>query len=317
MNASPNNTDRLSLLETFVRIVEAGSISAAATQLDSTPPTISRRLQALERELGLQLLARSSRSMTLTEDGERCYQRAKSLLAEWAEFESDVRGEDDEPRGNLRVVVPHAFGQAKLVDALGDFLERYPGISIEWTLHDRTPDFVANKVDCAIHAGEVTTESAVAVLLAEVPRIVAASPRLLGKQLPMHANELANLPWIGQHPYSRDRVELREAESSEAVEVRFRPRVITDNLFALRSAALRGLGVCVASEWVLREDIDRGDLVHIAPTWQAAPLPLWLVYPRLQHTPARVRHFLAAMRAAVPVALSGEVLRKRGRDGGR
>src|SRR5262249_40199015 len=123
MNASPNNTDRLSLLETFVRIVEAGSISAAATQLDSTPPTISRPLQALERELGLQLLARSSRSMTLTEDGERCYQRAKSLLAEWAEFESDVRGEDDEPRGNLRVVVPHAFGQAKLVDALGDFLE--------------------------------------------------------------------------------------------------------------------------------------------------------------------------------------------------
>lgn len=102
--------DRLALMQTFVRIVEAGSLSAAALQMNATQPTISLRLKALEASLGLTLLHRTTHAMTLTEAGARYFERAKDLLAAWGEFESGLRGVIDEPQGMLRVVAPHAFG---------------------------------------------------------------------------------------------------------------------------------------------------------------------------------------------------------------
>src|SRR5688572_3703694 len=102
--APTGTTDRIALMQTFVRIVEAGSLSAAAAQLGSTQPTVSRRLQALERSLGVRLLRRSTHAMKLTEDGERCFERAKELLANWEAFEAELRGAGDEPEGSLRVI---------------------------------------------------------------------------------------------------------------------------------------------------------------------------------------------------------------------
>lgn len=107
--------DRIDLLRTFIRIVDAGSLSAAATQLGTTQPTVSRRLQALERSLGLQLLNRSTHRMQLTGDGERCYGFARQVLESWGEMEAELLGARDDPRGTLRVQVPHAFGQNQLV----------------------------------------------------------------------------------------------------------------------------------------------------------------------------------------------------------
>ena len=126
--------DRLELMQTFVRIVEAGNLSAAAVLLGTTQPTVSRRLQSLEKALGLRLLQRSTHTMRLTQDGERCYARAKELLASWAAFESDLRGASDEPEGMLRVVAPHAFGQERLVRPLTAYLQRYPRMRVEWLL---------------------------------------------------------------------------------------------------------------------------------------------------------------------------------------
>src|SRR5213596_3525491 len=103
--------DRIELMKTFVQIVEAGSFSAAAAQLATTQPTVSRRLQALERSLGVRLLRRSTHGIGLTEDGERCLDRARRLLSDWQEFESDLKGVGEEPSGSLRIVAPHALGQ--------------------------------------------------------------------------------------------------------------------------------------------------------------------------------------------------------------
>ena len=106
---------RLDDLTVFVRTADRGSLSAAAVQLGSTQPTISRRLQWLEKLLGLRLLQRSTHAMKLTADGERCYAHAKALLESWAAVEADLRGAKDQPRGHLRVLAPHAFGQELLV----------------------------------------------------------------------------------------------------------------------------------------------------------------------------------------------------------
>ena len=298
--------DRLELMQTFVRIVEAGNLSAAAQQLGTTQPTISRRLQALEKSLGMKLLQRSTHSMRLTDDGERCFARAKELLAGWAAFESDLRGAREEPEGMLRVVAPHAFGQERLVRPLADYLQRYPRMKVEWLLHDDSTaqDFIAAGIDCAIQVGEVTDSSLVAIKLAEVPRIVVASPALLaGGPIPQTPAELAGLPWLALRTYYRHEIRLRRVGGEEEARLPIEPRLSTDSLYALRSAALMGLGVGVGSAWVMTEDLAAGRLVQLAPDWQAAPLPVSLVYPYSRFYPARLRGFVEVMRAALPNAI--------------
>ncbi len=299
VEAAPG-TDRLALLETFVRIVEAGSLSTAATQLGSTQPTVSRRLQALERSLGVKLLRRSTHAMTLTDDGARCYERARGLLASWQSFESEIRGASDEPAGLLRVVAPHAFGQQQLVVPLARYLRRYPRMTVEWLLHDRTPDFAAEDVDCAIHVGEVRDPSVVALRLGEVPRIVVAAPTVLGKARPAQPADLVRLPWLALRTYYRDEVTLTHTATGEEVRFAIRPRMLTDSLYALRTATVLGVGASVASAWLLGEDLSEGRLVHVAPEWRAAPLPVFLVYPPARHQAARLRRFIEAMQTALP-----------------
>ncbi|WP_426749695.1 LysR substrate-binding domain-containing protein [Myxococcus sp. Y35] len=306
--------DRLELMQTFVRIVEAGSLSSAAAQLGTTQPTVSRRLQALERSLGVRLIQRSTHAMKLTEDGARCYERAKELLASWEMFEADLRGASHEPEGTLRVVVPHAFGQQLLVEPLTEYLSRHARVSVEWLLHDRAVDFITEGIDCAIHVGEVHDPSVVALRVAEVPRIVVAAPSVLnGAPLPAHPGALAHLPWLSLRTFYRNEISLTHVSTGEVQPITFHPRLSTDSLYALRSAALKGLGACVASAWLLREDLAHGRLQHLVPSWQAAPLPMYLLYPHARFHPARLRQFVALMRETIPAALAAATHEGRAR----
>src|SRR5690606_16728275 len=216
-----------------VRIVEAGSLSAAAAQLGTTQPTVSRRLQALERALGLRLLQRSTHEMTLTADGERCLGHARALLAAWAGLEEDMQEAHVAPQGTLRVLVPHAFGQDQLVGPLVALLRQSPGLSVEWLLQDRWPDFASENLDCAVHVGQVSDPGVVARHVAEVPRIVVAAPGVAA-QMPASADvaALRSLPWLALRTYYRDEVMLTGADGAHC---RFpvRPRLSTDSLHAL------------------------------------------------------------------------------------
>lgn len=307
----PASGDRIELMQTFVRIVEAGSLSAAAEQMGTTQPTISRRLQALERSLGLRLLQRTTHHMGLTLDGERCYERARELLSSWASFESELRGAGDEPTGTLRVIVPHAFGQDRLIDPLAEYLARYPGMTVEWLLHDdrAIQDYIAAGIDCAIQVGEITDPGLVAVRLSEVPRIVAAAPSLLdGGPLPDDAGQLAELPWLALRTFYRNEVTLTHGSSGRKRRFPIAPRFSTDSLYALRNAMLRGIGVGIASAWVIEEDLARGDLVRLAPDWQAPSLPVSLVYPYARFYPARLRRFAEIVRQGA-AGIFGDVAR--------
>ncbi len=295
----------MALMQTFVRIVEAGSLSAAAAQMGTTQPTISRRLQTLERSLGLPLLQRSTHRMKLTEDGERCYERARELLANLEAFDADMRGTGDQPEGTLRVVVPHAFGQQQLVGPLSIYLQRYPKMAVEWLLSDREPNFIASGIDCAIHVGEVTDPTAVAIKLSEVRRIAVASPSVTEGRQPTHPSELAALPWLAIRTFYRDAVTLVHAGTGERWQLPIRPRMSTDSLYALRSAARAGMGVGVISAWMAADDIAQGRLTHLVPDWQAEPLPIYLVYPHARFYSSRLRRFIEVMRETVPAAMNG------------
>jgi DNA-binding transcriptional LysR family regulator len=302
------SADRFELMETFVRIVDAGNLSAAAMQLGTTQPTVSRRLQTLERSLGVRLLRRSTHSMTLTEDGQRCLERARELLASWHAFEADLRGAGDDPEGTLRVIAPHAFGQQQLVVPLAEYLRRYPHVNVEWLLHDRRPDFISEGIDCAVQVGQVDDQGAVAIRLAEVPRIVVAAPSLAARLPPVHApDDLARLPWLALRPYYRSELALTEIAGGREARVAIAPRMTTDSLYALRTAAVAGVGAAIASAWLVADELAQGRLVHIAPRWRAAPLPVYLVYPQARFYPARLRRFLDVIRAHAASAFTPPV----------
>jgi len=306
------NADRIELMQTFVRIVQAGSLSAAAAQMGTTQPTVSRRLQLLERSLGLRLLQRSTHAMKLTEDGERCYERARELLASWEAFETDLRAANKEVTGSLRVIVPHAFGQKQLIGPLAEFMRRYPGITIEWILHDRGGDFISEGIDCAIQVGEAIDPSVVAIKLAEVPRMMVAAPSLLARyDQPQHARDLSALPWVAIPTFYRREVLLTHSGTGEQCHVGIQPQLSSDSLYALANAAVEGLGVCLGSSWLMEEHLASGRLVQVLPEWQAAPLPVSIIYPYARFYPARLRHFVDTMRQAMPAAVSGAVFTRR------
>lgn len=299
--SSLSGIDRIELMQTFLRIVEAGSLSAAAVRLNTTQPTVSRRLQSLERLLGVKLLQRTTHIMKLTEDGERCFTHARALVERWQAIEDDLRGSAEEPKGTLRVLVPHAFGQDQMIAPLQEYLRNYPKMTVEWMLSDRRPEFIAEGIDCAVHVGAMTDPSVVAVLVAEVPRILIASPALL-KDRPVaeHPAALADFPWVALSTFYRQEVVLNNGQG-ETQRIDIRPQLLTDSLYALRHSVLAGMGIGIASSWVVKEDIEQGRLRHLCPAWHAAPLPVYLVYPYARFYPAKLRTFLALMREVLPV----------------
>ncbi len=297
--------DRFALLESFVRIVEAGSISTAAIQMGTTQPTLSRRLQSLEQALKLHLVIRNAHRFKLTEDGERCYERAKELLAAWDSFESDLRSSQAQVKGNLRILAPHAFGQHQLVLLLADFLKLNPELTVDWSLRDHLEDFAAQGFDCAIKVGEAPEGNVIAEKVGEVPRIVVAAPSLLAeREIDVEkAKDLTSLPWLALSTFYRHSIVLTHRESSATEKLILNPRMSTDSLYAIRTAAVEGLGVCVASAWLLADDIAVGRLVHLLPEWEAESLPVYLIYPAAPYYPMRLKKFVQAMREAVPISL--------------
>lgn len=293
--------DRVELMRTFVRIVETGSLSAAARQLNTTQATISRRLQSLEAMLGVKLVLRTTHAMKLTDDGERGYQHAKHIIDAWLALEDGLNVTDDEPVGMLRVRAPHAFGQQQLLTPLLSFLARYPNLSVEWMLNDKTVDFLGDNIDCAIRVGAEVDPATVSVLLAEVPRSVVATPALLAQFDSIAVPEqLSSLPWIAVNTFYQHNVSLTHQHRREPVTFPITPRLSTDSIYVARNAALAGLGVVVVSSWTVTEDIAQGRLVELVPDWQAAPLPVHLVYPWARYYPTRLRKFLELMKKVMP-----------------
>lgn len=306
--------DRIELLQTLLRIVDSGSLSAAARQLGTTQPTVSRRLQSLEQLLGCRLLHRTTHQLKLTEQGEQCYLQARELTQRWQALTAQLQGGDGSPQGLLRVRAPHAFGRDQLLQPLLSYLQRWPALAIDWQLNDREPDFLTEPLDCAIHVGALQQTNVIAIKLAEVPRIVVAAPQLLQQLSPQQQQALtgettdplvlAQLPWLAFSTYYRDAVTLQRPATATATtaecQIRFSPRFLSDNLYAVRQAAVAGLGAAVVSQWVVQDDLTSGHLVRLCQPWQAAALPIYLVYPPAPYYPARLRHFIDFIKQVLP-----------------
>jgi DNA-binding transcriptional LysR family regulator len=279
-------------MRSFVRVVEQQGFSAAADSLGLTPSAVSKLVSRLEERLGVRLLHRTTRRLSLTSEGEIYFARARQILADIEEVEAEVAKVRGAPRGRLQVNTSHGFGIHQLAPALPDFLTRYPEIAVELSLTDRMVDPVADHADITIRAGRVTDMTLTARKIAEYERTICASPAYLAARgTPRTPADLARHMCILMTFQSPSRWVFDARDGPENVEIA--PRIVTDNGDAALRLALEGAGIVRLADVIVGEPIRRGLLVPLlTDVHHVERLPLTALYLAGRHRLPKLRVFL-------------------------
>lgn len=287
--------DKLRAMQVFVRVVDAGSFTRAAQQLDLPKASVSQHVAQLEAHLRARLLQRTTRRLSLTADGRAYYERARALLDDVAELEAGIASAHGAPRGRLRVDVPAAYGRHALVPALPDFFARYPDITLELGSSDRPVDLLREGVDCVIRGGDVHDESLVGRRLDTFAVATCAAPAYLRRHgVPKHPTELRRHQLVGYFSAKTGRVFAMDfARGRARVEIDGPFRLALNDADSHLAAGLAGLGVLqvVRSRWV-DEQLRARALKPILADWTPEPLVQHVLYPSRRHLSARVRVFV-------------------------
>jgi DNA-binding transcriptional LysR family regulator len=287
--------DHLQAIRIFARVVETGGFSKAAASLQMPNATVSKWVQSLEVHLGVKLLERSTRKVSVTTDGSAYYERTRHLLAELDDVEATLGRSQANPRGWLRVDTGGAVASQLLIPALPQFRARYPDIRVQLSVTDRTADLVAENIDCAIR----TTADDPDLVTQPIGQLVwttCASPDFLAKRgTPKHPNDIAKwkLPVAGYF----------SATSGQTQALRFHrgaDRIVLDTVHcdvlvsesnAHLATALAGLGIVQTLDFMLRASVAQGQLVPILDKWRPDPVQVYLAYPPSRRYSTKVRVF--------------------------
>ena len=288
--------DRITLLETFVRIVDAGSISAAARDLGLSQPSASRQLAELESRLKTQLVRRTTHSLALTESGSELLVDARQLIDSWEALEEKRLSDNSEISGRLRIVAPVALGQRHLARIAWQFQQEHPAISINWQLEDQPIRFAEIGCDCWIKVGPVPDENLVVQSLGTIERLLVAAPSLLSTHgIPRGAKSAERLPLAALEPFEGGKIPLTHRDHRRLA---LRPPVQmrTNNILALKEAVLLGLGMAVLPRWFVAEELANAEIVDVLPGWRAPSLDLHVAYLPGRHQTLRLKAFLTMLR---------------------
>ncbi|HWQ40265.1 MAG TPA: LysR family transcriptional regulator [Burkholderiales bacterium] len=286
--------DRFHLMQLFVRIVEAGSFSAVAREMNMIQPTVSKQLTALEEKLGVRLLNRTTRKLSLTDAGREYYQRCKRILDEVQEMEAEVSELQNRPTGTLRVNAPVAFGQLYLLPLTFQFRRKYPGLAIELSLNDRYVDLIQEGFDVAIRFGELQDSQLVARHVGSSARVCVASPAYLGaKGWPKVPADLKNHNCITYTYLFGNEWHFDGPGGLQPVRVfgDFR----ANSGLTIRAAALEGIGIANIPAFLVREDIESGRLVQVLSDFGPAPVRISAVYASARLLSRKVKLFVDFM----------------------
>lgn len=289
--------DRLQAMRTFVAVVESGSLSAAATTLGVSLPTVSRVLGALERELGSRLIARTTRGLTETDGGRLYYERCRRILDDLRAADAAFQSHSKVPTGELRVTAPVTFGRQHVASCVAEFLERYPRLSVYLLLTDRCESLVEQRLDVAIRVATLHDQNLTAMRLGYVQRAVVGSPEYFGKHPPpVHPRELSRHNCLHFTHYLRAD-EWTFQEDGRAISVRVRGRLRANNQEALVDAVLAGAGLAVLPMWLVREAMDKGHLQRVLSEFERPRTPVHAVLPARGSPPNKVRAFIDFLNA--------------------
>lgn len=284
--------DTLRAMQAFVRAVELGTLSAAAREQGVTQPALSKIVAALERDMQVRLLERSTTRVVPTEQGKRFYTRATRVLEEYAEAVADARGLTQRPTGFLRINAPVALGQFRLNALVQQFLAEYPDIQIELILNDRFADLVEEGVDVALRLGGTLPPQAIARKIAQSPRALVAAPAYLAKHgtparpEDLEAHDYVRFAWLD----TGDALTLHQGTQSLTVQTHGRFRV--NNALAIRESLKLGAGIGLCPGWLVDDLLATGALVQVLADWHAPAQEAFLIYPSRRYQSLRARLFI-------------------------
>ena len=296
--------DKLKAITTFITIAEAGSLSAAARQLEMSLPAVVRSLAALEQDLGVRLFNRTTRRIALTAEGQHYLGACRSLLAGLGEAEAALHLADTEPQGELRITAPVACGQYHVAPLLNAFMQRHPRVRCTLLLLDRVVDLVEEGLDLAVRIGHLEDSSLVARPVGTVRRLLVASPDYLARHpTPSQPQDLADHACVlfqgmdGSHWNFQDQ--------GRPVRVAVVGRASFNHIQPAVEACASGLGIGRFLSYQVAELLASGRLVTLLDNFIPPPIPVQLVYPHGRRLPARVRSVLDYLQAELRVRLEG------------
>lgn len=282
--------DRFACIEAFVTIIDAGSFRRAADRLHIGKPLVSRRLAQLEQALGVQLLQRTTRNLSLTGRGREFYARAVQILGDLEEAEQAVIDDDAALRGMIRIAAPLSFGVRHLSDALNRFLERHPGLELDLDLNDREVNLVEEGFDMAVRIGDLQDSSLLVRRLGAARFVTCANKTYLdARGTPAHPRELGQ--HVGLH-YSNLGVQQAwrfRDPSGKPIDGTPQIRLRANNGDALRHAAISGLGIMRSPTFICSQDIVAGRLIRILQDFRHPAVGIHAVFPPGRLIPRRVR----------------------------
>ncbi|MBL6082047.1 LysR family transcriptional regulator [Belnapia sp. T18] len=293
--------ETLANLEAFIRSAECGSFSAAARRLGVTPAAVSRNVAMLERNLRVRLFQRSSRSLTLTEDGERFLASVSDGVEAIQSAIADVRTHSGEPAGVLKVSMALIFGLDHVLPLLPTFIERYPDIQVDWSFENRQVDLIGESFDAAIGGGMELSPGVVARRLAPLHVIAVASPEYLqGRRPPQQPNDLAQLDGISMRSALSGRLRVWRLRNREGVEatLEHKARVVANDPEAICRAAVMGMGVAMIAVPFVERHLKSGTLQRLLPDWYADLGAISLYFTSQKLLPAKTRAFVNHVTAA-------------------
>ncbi|MCW8328812.1 LysR family transcriptional regulator [Photobacterium sp. SDRW27] len=281
----------LNTIAIFSQVVECGSFTQAAEALDLTKSTVSRKVAELEQHLGVRLITRSTRNLTLTPEGETFYQSCMQMLEIMEQAELEVTANQDLIRGRLNVVMPVELGQQVLGQYIHDFLKLYPNVTIHLELSNREVDIIGEGIDLYAQVGEVSDSSMVARQFHTSRRAMVASPQYLEQYGEIRTPADLKPPHHQVKVYNKavklPNWHLMQAGEEVYIDLPYKLRVnsITSSLMA----CLDGLGIALLPEFICREHFASGRLVHLLPHWEMPMVPVSFVYPQRKLIPKRLR----------------------------
>lgn len=284
--------DTLIGMRTYAAVVATGSFTAAADRLGISKALTSKYVGQLEDRLGVRLLNRTTRKLNVTEVGQVYYQRCGQLLEDFEELEAAIKDQQSAPQGNLVVAAPATFGGKQLTQAVADYLDEQPGVSVELVLADRFVNIVEEGFDLAVRIGKLPDSSLIARRLAPVRVVACASPDYLSRHgTPSHPNELkshvcvidTNIPPPGHWPFE---------EAGQSFSVKVNGRFRANSASSVRDILLADHGIGLCPSYIADKDIRAGRLKILLQEYEAFEFGIYAVYPHNRHLAAKVRTFI-------------------------
>ncbi|MBS0287036.1 MAG: LysR family transcriptional regulator [Proteobacteria bacterium] len=270
--------DELRSLAIFAKVVEISSFRQAAKDLKLSPSVVSHHVAQLEERLGVILLYRSTRKLSLTSDGEKLYSSAKAMLSAAENGLNSIAYNVSSPTGKLKLALPALLSKSTLLKDIAEFAKHFPKVSISINFSDLQQDLIQESIDLAIRIGNLKDSTLKSKKLFELKRTLVVSPAYLANQAkPKGPLDLKTWDWIGLNMRAHSRTLFNSAGKS--INIDFTPRIVADSVEAVCQLAIAGLGLATPPLYLAQEEIKKEHLVHPLKHWTLESLPVYAVWP--------------------------------------